>query len=218
MIGGKELYDIKADPGQKNDIAQQHPGIVGQLRKAHETWWDEISPHLDQYCPISLGNDADNPTRLDAMDVMGDVAWHQTHVVLAQKSTGRWTVDVERAGEYSFSLRRWPKELGLSIDKAVSPGDAASHIYANKNGKCNTISPVRARLKIFDHEVDMPVDTEKTDVTFNINLHQTGVTQLDAWFIDKNGDERGAYYVYVKRLTSKPGSPAVAHDPPRVDA
>ena len=59
LVGGDELYDIKADPGQESDVAAAHPDVVSRLRAAHETWWDEVSPLLDQYCPISLGNDAD---------------------------------------------------------------------------------------------------------------------------------------------------------------
>ena len=76
---------------------------------------------LEQLCPISLGNDAENPTGLDAMDVLGDVAWNQTAIASAQKSTGRWCVDVEQAGTYRFRLRRWPEELELPLDEAISP-------------------------------------------------------------------------------------------------
>jgi|LSQX01.3.fsa_nt_gb hypothetical protein len=35
-------------------------------------------------------------------------------------------------------------------------------------------------------------------VEFEANL-KAGVTELEAWFIDADGDERGAYYVYVTR-------------------
>jgi len=200
LVNGAALYDIGADPGQEHDVAAGHPGVVEELRAAHEAWWNEVSPGLDAYSPISLGNDHENRTRLDAMDVMGDVAWHQTSIVLAQKSTGRWTVDVEQPGEYSFRLRRWPDELGLPIDAAVSREDAAGHIYADGNGTCNTIQPVRARLKLFDQEVHAAVEPGMDEVTFKLSVTQTGVTRLEAWFSDESGDERGAYYVYVKKL------------------
>jgi arylsulfatase A-like enzyme len=200
LIDGEELYDIKADPGQKSDVAAAHPEVVARLREAHETWWDEISPGIDRYCPISLGNAQENPTQLDAMDVMGDVAWHQTHIVLAQRSTGQWCVDVDRPGRYRFSLRRWPKELGLSIGESVSAEDARGHIYADESGRCNTISPSRARLKVFDHEKTLAVTREMDGVTFEVHLGQTGTTTLEAWFMDEAGDLCGAYYVVVERL------------------
>ena len=33
LVNGKELYDIKADPGQQSDIAGTRPEIVGGLRQ-----------------------------------------------------------------------------------------------------------------------------------------------------------------------------------------
>lgn len=199
LVCGKELYDIKTDPKQQNDVAGQHPEVAAQLRTEHEEWWAKISPKLNEYCPISIGNDNENPTRLDAMDVMGDVAWHQTHIVLAKKSTGRWTIDVEKPGKYTFSLHRWPKELNLPINATVPPEDADSHIYAPGDGKCAAIHPTQARLKVFSQEWTAEIAPGMEAVMFKINLAQTGVTQLEAWFMDKTGEECGAYYVYIER-------------------
>ena len=42
LVRGKELYDIKADPGQNRDIAGQHPEVVRRLRAAHEAYWQEM--------------------------------------------------------------------------------------------------------------------------------------------------------------------------------
>ena len=199
LVHGKELYDVKADPGQQNDVAAEHPDLVAKLRAAHEEWWDEISPRFDQYCPISLGNDAENPTRLDAFDVMGDVAWNQGHILKAQKCTGRWTVDVEQPGEYRFSLRRWPEELDLPID-ADAPPEVAQEVSYTPGSECVTIDPVKARLKLFDREETVDVDASAEEVTFTLLMERTGVTEMEAWFVDGDGEERGAYYVYVERL------------------
>ena len=57
LVGGRELYDIKANPGQTRDLAAEHPDVVARLREAHERWWDEVAPLLDQYCPITFGSD-----------------------------------------------------------------------------------------------------------------------------------------------------------------
>ncbi len=200
LVHGRELYDIKADPGQQQDVAAEHPETVAQLRAAHEAWWEEISPGLEAYCPISLGSDAENPTRLNAMDVQGDVAWHQGHILAAQKSTGLWAVEVERAGDYRFSLRRWPDELDLPIDACVPPEEVERIPYPP--GTCEPIDPVRARLRLFDREETVGIEPGAKEVTFTLRLDQTGVTQLEAWFIDAAGEERGAYYVIVERVSS----------------
>ncbi len=200
LIGGAELYDVKADPGQHNDVAGDHPDEVERLRAAFEDWHAGVAPKMAKYSPIVLGDDAENPTRLDAMDVMGDVAWHQTHVVEAQRSCGRWTVEIARAGEYRFRLRRWPDELDLPLDAACSDEEARRHIYARPDTTGRAVRPVRARLVVGDTCVITTVAPGQREVAFDLPLEPAGKTTLDAWFIDEDGDERGAYYVYVERL------------------
>ena len=198
LVYGTELYDIKADPGQQYDVAAQYLNVAADLCAAHEAWWAEIAPRLDAYCPISLGNDAENPTRLDAMDVLGDVAWHQGHILMAQQSTGIWAVDVEQPGKYTFALRRWPEELDLPID-ALAPDEEAARIPYPHTGQGVVIQPLSARLKLFDREATVAIQPGAKEVTFTLDLPQTGVTQLEAWFIAADGAEQGAYYVTVER-------------------
>ena len=42
-----ELYDVKTDPGEKTDVAAQHPEVVKKLDEAYDQWWDEILPCLE---------------------------------------------------------------------------------------------------------------------------------------------------------------------------
>lgn len=200
LVRGEELYDIKDDPGQKNDVAAEHPEVVQRLREAHEVWWAEISPQLEAYCPISLGNEEENPARLCAMDVLGDVAWHQTHITQAQQSTGTWAVDVEKPGMYRFSLRRWPADRDLAIDDVIPTEEARQLIYSSEDGTSSRIAPVQATLKLFDQEKLQSVAPGDQDVRFTMDMPRTGTTLLEAWFIDDHGERRGAYYVDVKRV------------------
>lgn len=200
LVKGEELYDIQSDPEQKTNVASENPDVVKRLRDAHEEWWTEIEPNFSKYCPISIGSDHENPTRLDAMDVMGDVAWHQTHIVLAQKSTGRWTVLAEQPGTYRFRLRRWPEELNLPIEEPVCAEDAKSHIYANPDGECRTINPVKARLCLFGQNYETPVNPGDSEAFFEIEVKEAGETRMEAWFLDKDAEQCGAYYVYVERM------------------
>ncbi len=200
LIGGEELYYMPADPGQRNDVAERYPDVVRRLRHAHEDFWAEVRPRLDEYCPISLGADEENPTRLNAMDVMGDVAWNQGHIKAAQRSTGRWAVKIERAGRYRFELQRWPREIGVAIDAELPDEHAEIAPFGNapEGGNGTRIAPRRARIAVgnFEATADVPPGAER--VSFEAHL-QPGETQLDAWFIDADGSERGAYYVYVTR-------------------
>ena len=202
LVRGEELFDIKQDPGQRTDVASQFPDIVSRLRQAHEAWWAEISPRLTEYCPISIGHDAENPTRLCSMDVLGDVAWNQGHILAAQKSTGKWAVDVDRPGDYRFSLRRWPEELDLPIDAELSDEQADQIAPFQKDQlPVRTMSPRSARLGLFGEEQTVGVDPGQREAVFDRTIDQSGTTQLEGWFTDESGDDCGAYYVSVERLT-----------------
>ncbi len=200
LVFGNELYDIKSDPGQQNDVADNHPEVVEKLRTEHTEWYDRMAEHFQKLCPLALGNDAENPTTLCAMDVMGDVAWNQQHILMAQKSTGRWTVEVEQPGTYTFALRRWPPERDLKISD-VPPQSEAEQI-APYNGDSVVpvdIHPAKAQLVLFGKEHVVPVGADATRVTFQLDIDETGETQLEAWFFDDAGERRGAYYVDIER-------------------
>ena len=41
-----ELYDLKADPGEKRDLASERPEVVAKLEVAYDAWWASILPDL----------------------------------------------------------------------------------------------------------------------------------------------------------------------------
>ena len=52
------LYDIKKDPGCKNDLSQQKPEMIRTLSRAYDTWWDNLFPEM-----IAKGGDLGNPNQ-----------------------------------------------------------------------------------------------------------------------------------------------------------
>lgn len=44
--GVVELYDLDNDVRETTNIAEQHPDIVGKLKKNYDAWWDDIQPSL----------------------------------------------------------------------------------------------------------------------------------------------------------------------------
>ena len=186
LVNGAELYEIKKDPGQENDVAAANPQVVARLRRAYESWWDDVSRRFDEYCPIILGDEHENPTRLMSHDWHSPkVPWHQNAVRGGQQANGFWAVDVAISGKYEIELRRWPKEAGAAINAAIPGGKA--------------ISATKARLKIGDIDRTQPVATDAKGAVFTVSLSK-GETTLQSWFMDDNGGSRGAYYVYVKRV------------------
>ncbi|UCG49733.1 MAG: sulfatase-like hydrolase/transferase, partial [Phycisphaerales bacterium] len=186
LVNGKELYEIKADPEQKRDVAAEEARVVKRLRGEYERWWESISERFEGYCEIVIGSERENPTRLMSHDWHSrNPAWSQRSVLSGAKSNGFWAVEVEREGAYEFSLRRWPVEADAAIDAAIRGGKA--------------IRATRARIRVADVDMSKVVGEGAKEVTFRARL-KAGKTRLQSWFIDEKGESRGAYYVYVRRL------------------
>ncbi len=199
LVYGKELYDLNADPEQRSDLATKHPNKVAELRLAHELFWDEVAPELAEPCWHLLGHRSENPTRLDAMDVMGDIAWDQPHILEALKTTGTWAVQVEEAGLFRFSFRRWPEELDLPIAAIPESEDLLTNKRHGSRGKARAIKAKKAHLKVNDRAMTKSVSKSDKEVVFELELSPfTG--WLSATFEDAKGETQGAYYVYVEGL------------------
>ena len=54
MVNNELLFDMEADPGQKNNVIDQHPQVVQQMRQAWEQWWEQTRPMLvNESAPMS---------------------------------------------------------------------------------------------------------------------------------------------------------------------
>lgn len=187
LINGEELYDILQDPAQQENVAAYYPDVVAQLREAYERWWEDLKPAFDRYAEIVVGHEAENPLRLVCHD-WHEVfpPWDQTHILEGQAANGFWAIRVARDGKYQISLRRWPEEANAPITAAVRGG--------------KPISARSARLRIGEVEREEPVPDGATHVTFEVML-RAGSTRLQTWFLNDAGENRGAYYVYVRRCS-----------------
>ncbi|HUT94041.1 MAG TPA: arylsulfatase [Thermoguttaceae bacterium] len=179
LVGGKELYDIEADPGQKRDVAAEQPEVVGKLTAAYEGWWQSLSDVFDEFVYIGIGSEAEPVTRLVSHDWHPPdqrlSPWNQGQVRSGMIGNGYWSIEVMQPGRYEFELRRWPDHVDESIEATA------------------------ARLKIADVEVSQPVPPGATKSTFTVPL-QPGKTRLQTWLTLPDGRERGAYFVYIRRV------------------
>ena len=44
--GPWQLYDLSTDPGEKKDVARQHPDLVLSMSEYHDSWWQSVRPAL----------------------------------------------------------------------------------------------------------------------------------------------------------------------------
>jgi len=198
LVFGRELYNIKNDPEQRHDVSSSYPEVMARLRAEHEQWWTKVRKDMDRYSPISVGAIEENPTRLDAMDVLGDAAWTQEQVAMACQTSGTWAIRVERAGKYRIALCRWPRELPKKLMEMASSEEVASLAPYFGDATPQAFHPMYARLEIANHSLVLPVGNSDSEIVFECTLSKEKETRLDAWFSDRAGRRMGAYYVYVE--------------------
>ena len=198
LVNGEELYDIQADPGQRNNIAHQHPAIVERLRQQYEQWWQSISTRFDEYCRIVIGSEQEPISRISSHDWHGDeVPWNQRQVREGMAGNGWWALRVARAGRYRFELCRWPKTAETPIQGALPASQPTPDGFSYPPGKALPIEAARLRVGPFNQT--KPVGKEDRAVVFEVDL-QEGPVAMQTWLLDGENTERGAYYVYVQRI------------------
>lgn len=201
LINGKQLYDIDADPSQKNDVAESHPDTVAELVGAYELWWNDISPGFKKAARIHVGAPSENPVCLTAHDWLDAVPpWNQQAIRQGKPEEGYWNLKVLQSGKYVVSLRRWPVETDLAIDAPLAAGDPVPGVRAYREMVGAQIVPVKVELKIGQSEtrtVDFVPGSK--EVLFNVDLQQ-GDTRLSATFVDSQGNRYGTFYAYIKKL------------------
>ncbi len=194
LVSDTELYDIASDPGQERNVIDQHFGIAAQMRKHYERWWAGVQPRVNEFSPIHIGSEKENPVLLTPCDWQ-DVFLDQQAQIRRTKKNGKWSLFVERDGEYEFSLRRWPIEANAAITGGTAEYKATDGVY-----RAGDALPVAtARIKVASFNESKPVNRSEKEKTFFISLKR-GRTDLQTWFMDDAGQEIcGAYYVYARR-------------------
>ena len=205
LVNGKELYDIKADPGQKKNIAETKPNVIARLTKFYDDWWEEIVPTFGQPTAIYLGADAPlaNPVTLTCHDWIADgsTPWNQRHIRNAEKkpsNTGFWAVDIKSAGDYTVELRRWPKEADKAINAELEAGADVPGVKPFRAAVGKPFAAIKAHLKLGGKELTLPVKKTDKGIFFHIKLKK-GRDELWAKFTDASGNAMGAFYAYVTK-------------------
>jgi arylsulfatase A len=128
-----QLYDMETDPGQKSDIASEHPEIVQDLSVRYDAWFADISSGGLQRFPLPVGHREQNPVELHAPQAYFDpplqfangpgfandwlTAWTDASAKVW------WEVEVAEAGDYEIELAYAAADNGsrlrLSAGQAV---------------------------------------------------------------------------------------------------
>ena len=212
LVNNAELYDIKADPGQRKNVIADHPELVAELRADYDAWWDSLTPGLDEVVHIPVGTDAAEEVLLTAHDwFVDDIAtpWNQAAIRDAKllpagsidATDNYWNVEVMRPGRYELRLRRWPSEAAAAIDASLSPGDPVPGSAAFRTTPGESIAPLAATAVVqwSDVRETATFDAGSEVATVTIEMSTVGDTQLRAGFEKENGFVF-APYVVVRRI------------------
>ena len=180
LVNGKQLFDMKADPSQKKNVAEAFPNVLATLTEEYEAWWKSLSVGFDKSVHIALGSDHESPTQLHPHDWQpigkkGGTPWHQNHIKRENLANGEWFVDVKRAAKYRIELRRWPDHTARSINAKAAQITIAGKTWSK------TVNP---RTTVATFVVDLP----------------KGETTLRTQLTLPNDKTRGAFFVYVTEL------------------
>jgi arylsulfatase len=196
LVKGTELYDLASDPGQKNDIAAQHPDVVKRMRYHYEAWWAGVVPQLDDFVPVVIGVEQQNPVTLSAADWANIYCDNMNDLRSGKPANGPWYVIAARDGTYEIALRRWPKEADAPIAGGVPAFQAVDG--GLPPGKALPITA--ARLKVADLDETKPVSQGDKAVTFTVELKAGTKMPMQTWFLGADGRELcGAYFADVHR-------------------
>jgi len=117
LLEGTALYELDSDPGQDHNVIEQHPDIARKMADALDRWWKEVEPFANEVQRITIGSDAENPSMLSACEWQDVFVDQQRQVRIGVRKNSYWHLLVDRAGTYTFELRRWPRESGLSLSE-----------------------------------------------------------------------------------------------------
>jgi arylsulfatase len=198
LVNGTELYDIKADPGQKTDIATGNADVARRMKEHYDKWWASVEPGLSEFCPISIGSKYENPTVLSSSDwqeIYADNPGHVSNAVGGPRG-GPWNVQVETTGKYEIALYRWHPNLELPLHASRTPQKMTAGELPEGKG----LPIAGARLSIAGQTLSAEAPAGNVSAAFIVNLKGGTRTQLHGWFVDAGGrDLCGAFYAVVRR-------------------
>lgn len=224
LLGENKLYHVGHDPGQRNNIASQHPDIRDKMLVFYRDWRKSVEPSLEKQTQIDIGYSGFQTIDLscfDWLDLEGKGNPSQQYDIRqGMDMHGYWNLKIHQKGTYRFVARRWPKEANAAIPSGL-PAYVSEYARQAGNGKAPSLEehhnwgdlstggvyPVgkalnitKARLTIREIEEIKPVSMNDTSVCFEREL-ASGAHRLQIDFLNKNDDvECGAYYVEITRV------------------
>ena len=193
---GEQLFDLKQDPKQQNDLKQAYPEILTKMREHKLAWWQDMqaSGFKDRY--ISVGNDAENPVRLNAMDWMEvpdnqAVPWFIGH----QGPAPEWDYVHWLTEEDKYQALPWYIDVEQTAKYRLKA-------YFHDAPAATPINKKRCVIQVDNKQFSAPVYGRASHCAITLPL-ASGKQKITAWFTDNElslAKEKAAFYLYLERI------------------
>jgi sialate O-acetylesterase len=125
------LFDLRNDPGEKTNLATQHPALAAEMEKSYLAWFREVTaPSGGRVArfPITLGEGTDllvpNAARIGGAKLFGK-GWDYDWATFPTPAAAMcWHLSVPVAGRYAVSVLHTAKNTGGEV--RVTIGDTAA--------------------------------------------------------------------------------------------
>jgi len=111
---GYELYDMISDPGQTENVADDHPEVLQRLSREYEDWYEQVTAAGIEAPPLPIGFSSSEIVALQAEDSSlkgGLQFWRKigwAHDTVTQwrnpEASVTWELDVLQEGQYEVTL------------------------------------------------------------------------------------------------------------------
>lgn len=186
-VGRKELYNIKDDLAQKNNLADQYPDRVKAMDDALLAWLDKNAADRETPVRFLLGAKEHPKISLTTQDLWEKSAFSQGHVQKLESGKGPWKVTFVNDGRYKVTLSRYPLYTRLAFN-AKTKGKKSKEFTANK-----------AKLSIGENTYEKEIEATDTHVTFEVDV-KAGDTDLETWIYSVEDITIPSYFVDVELI------------------
>jgi arylsulfatase A-like enzyme len=203
LINDKELYAIKLDPGQQQDMSAKHPDVVASLREARAQFWKEINAANPQELPAAVLSQEGLWFTLDESGK--ESTWSQEPIARGKAFGTEWNFITKEEGSVLLQVRRWPLEFEVPMDGCLPEqhNDPGVYYYrpsrtAGGMGGGKALPIAYVRLTFADgRELVKAYKKGDSSVDFEIRL-PAGDHKVRAEYLDAEKKMiTGAYYTRV---------------------
>lgn len=203
LVNGDKLYNITNDLAQKNNVIEDYPEVAARLAEGYERWWQSfLDENVDQrYAYIKVGSPKENPSKICSHDLLigrYKGVWHQNGAIEGAQAEGSWKIEFVEDGDYTISLRRFPRESKLAINETFAAQE--------KRIELDSTAPAgvkhdftEAQLYVAGQTKSAEIKEGQEEVTFKLRI-PAGKYDMEAQLIDVAKRVHPAYYVYIEKL------------------